>query len=200
MLRRVLRDLSAEGYRVSFLWCPAHVGIRGNEDADVLAKEGPVSGELSLLPLEVGNLVSELGLRIRCEWQRTWDAAETGRYTYLIFSRVLSKAWFKGLQLPRSVIVTTSRMMLNHYALNAHMYRFDIVDSPMCDCGSNYQTIDHVFWECPLRQEGRDQLVNFLTALNLIPGEMRYLLCLNDLTPECYIRLHTFLRRHKLHL
>jgi len=32
--------------RVRFTWCPAHVGIEGNERADILAKEASVRGEV----------------------------------------------------------------------------------------------------------------------------------------------------------
>jgi ribonuclease HI len=33
-----LREL---GYDISLMWIPSHVGIQGNERADILAKEGP---------------------------------------------------------------------------------------------------------------------------------------------------------------
>jgi ribonuclease HI len=38
--RRSLRYLGELGYDISLMWIPSHVGIQGNERADILAKEG----------------------------------------------------------------------------------------------------------------------------------------------------------------
>ena len=35
----VIRDVKRRGIEISFLWVPAHVGIRSNEKADKLAKK-----------------------------------------------------------------------------------------------------------------------------------------------------------------
>jgi len=51
-LNTILADLSYKisrinfnSSRVRFTWCPAHVGITGNEKIDLLAKEASISGE-----------------------------------------------------------------------------------------------------------------------------------------------------------
>lgn len=41
-----------------------------------------------------------------------------------------------------------SRLISNHYICNSHLYRINIIDSNLCDCGESYQDIDHIVFNC----------------------------------------------------
>jgi ribonuclease HI len=41
--RRSVRYLGELGYDISLMWIPSHVGLQGNERADILAKKGSTS-------------------------------------------------------------------------------------------------------------------------------------------------------------
>jgi ribonuclease HI len=41
-----MRYLEELGYDITLMWISSHVGIEGNERADVLANEGSISGNL----------------------------------------------------------------------------------------------------------------------------------------------------------
>jgi ribonuclease HI len=199
-LRYLLISLRSQGFSVCFLWCPSHKGIEGNECADRLAKDAVSTGEPSMLSAEVHGLLSELRESKRALWQERWDTESTGRYTFSLLPQVPSESWFRHVDLPRSVIVTNSRIMLNHNRLNCHLNRFNIVESALCSCGEDYETVDHVLWCCPLRENGRSDFNARLINLGLITGDTRSLYTQKSFSPEIYIRIHTFLRRHDVRL
>ena len=42
-------------------------------------------------------------------------------------------------------VVTISRMRSNHFDLNESLHRKNYIDSPLCECNSDNETVDHVF-------------------------------------------------------
>ena len=199
-VRESLASLGADGYRTALVWCPAHCGVTGNERADVLAKRALELDWTLECAVDRCSVLSLFRAELRDEWQRMWTGNENGRFTYSIFPVISSRPWFCGRRLPRSVIVTVSRILLNHHCLNAHLSRFGIVPSPLCDCGDQYQTVDHVLWGCRLRREGRDGLVECFVNSGIVTGDIRYILTLDAVPTDCLIRIHTFLRRHDVQL
>ena len=198
-LKRALFQMAELGYNLTFLWCPAHRGIVGNEAVDQIAKNSEKDG-IMLESIERSSIFNLYKNMINTKWQKQWDIGDTGRFTYGISPKVLHQPWFSRTNLPRSVIRTVSRIMLNHYALNAHISRFEIVERPLCDCGINYQTIDHILWECNIRESGRQQFTQLLEANGSFLKDTRYLVCQESLQEETAIRIHTFLARHKLRI
>ena len=197
-LKKLISLIQGLGNTLVFLWCPAHRGITGNDKADELAKWGSRNGQELQMPLEKDTVRSLIQTESIKDWQEHWESHDTGRFTYGLSPNVSSKPWFKYSNLPRSVIKTVSRIMLNHYALNAHLSRFNIVESPVCDCSEDYQTIDHILWRCPNRCEGRDDFIKKVEELGCQPGDSRTLVSKGLLMKDTVIRIHTFLRRHNI--
>ena len=198
LLRKAAKELLMFGYELVFLWCPAHKGIPGNDKADELAKWGTQNGLGLSFSLERDTVLSVVRAGSMLEWQKLWNDCKTGRYTYNLFPCVSSKPWFKKIKLPKNVIKTILRIILNHYALKSHLARFDIVDSPLCECSENYETVDHILWECNIRNAGREAFTQHIADLGLPTGDVRLLVSQNILVSEAAIRVHTFFRRHKL--
>ncbi|MBJ5627093.1 RNAse HI domain-containing protein, partial [Salmonella enterica subsp. enterica serovar Derby] len=71
--RRLLRLLSSSGFLVQFCWVPGHVGIRGNDLADVAAKSVSSLG-VTRHPLFFRDFYSIICLFVRQAWQSQWDA------------------------------------------------------------------------------------------------------------------------------
>jgi hypothetical protein len=74
------------------MWEPAHVGIAGNEKADFEARQATLGNMVYNVHSVARDFLPIAKQRMLEEWQRSWDVAETGRFS--IFSRVSLRPWF----------------------------------------------------------------------------------------------------------
>ena len=65
--------VGSRGRHVSFCWCPAHVGIVGNEEADSLAKAATSHISIIRCPLPLNNLYPIIRSVMLDAWQFFWD-------------------------------------------------------------------------------------------------------------------------------
>ncbi|XP_055529426.1 uncharacterized protein LOC129721179 [Wyeomyia smithii] len=160
-IRRILEVLVDRSFIICFVWVPSHCSIPGNEEADLLAKRGAIDGDIFDRPItytEYFHLPRQLALE---NWQEKWNKDDLGRWMHSISPKVSTKAWFKGLDLTRDFIRVISRLMSNHYVANAHLYRINLVDSNLCECGG-YEDIDHIVFVCPKYHRARAKLIDSL--------------------------------------
>ncbi|XP_055612070.1 uncharacterized protein LOC129758577 [Uranotaenia lowii] len=97
-------------------------------------------------------------------WQRKWDEDELGRWLHSIIPRVSLKPWFNRLDLSRDFIRIFSRLMSNHYSLDAVLYRLNIASSNLCSCGQGYHDIEHIVWSCEVHLVARTNFIDSLRA------------------------------------
>jgi hypothetical protein len=82
------------------MWISSHVGIQGNELADILANKGSISGTLfqdqaGLTTVNTSDIHTRAKTKTRLltEWQERWKDSEMSRYCYSIVPRVSIEAW-----------------------------------------------------------------------------------------------------------
>ena len=81
----LISDLQTSSLEINIKWTPGHADIRGNCIADELAKEA--AEEAKAFPedsqiLTGSNFKKFARLSCCMKWQRSWDAADTGRHLY----------------------------------------------------------------------------------------------------------------------
>jgi hypothetical protein len=102
-------QLTRSGRKVSFMWVPAHVGIAGNERAGFEASQTTL-GNMVFNAQSVGrDFLPVAKQRMLNEWQKSWEVAETGRFSYSIFPRVSLRPWFEGKGRRRENFLRLSR-------------------------------------------------------------------------------------------
>ncbi|GBM49872.1 hypothetical protein AVEN_92140-1 [Araneus ventricosus] len=111
-----------ENARIRLGWVKAHIGIKGNEIADTLAKEATTDGIPASLPFPKSFLKKQLLQLSLSRWQAEWDNGETGRSVYRIIPKIYNKQlhwsrectrhWPSALpQLPKEIRSLLYRML-----------------------------------------------------------------------------------------
>jgi len=121
-------------------WIPSHCNIRGNEEADQLAKEGGQlpQKEQNITFTEAKTILKE---KQRKKWQRDHPNHNKNDPYYL---------------LTREEQVIIVRLRTGHCRLNQHMFtKFRIGDSSLCPCGTANMTVEHLLQECPIHHHTR---------------------------------------------
>ena len=111
--------------RLVLQWIPSHCGIRGNEEADRMAKLGAEKEQTdnSISLQEMNTIIKSL------------------------FKTPQPRDSYHQLTRQEQVIIL--RLRTGHNRLNNHMNkRFRIAPSPRCPCGEADQTAEHVLQEC----------------------------------------------------
>jgi len=49
-------------------------------------------------------------------------------------------------------------IVTGHGKINSYLHRFKIIDSPVCPCNREDQTVDHIIYRCVLHEQERNRL------------------------------------------
>ena len=153
-----------EGSDITFCWVPGHVGIRGNEQVDLLAKQSLHKEVEVYLPLGRGELREKIKEGVIREWQEGWEKEERGRFFFSIQPQVRRKCC---CNIPsRRDSVKLCRLRLGHCGLNYTLCILGKHETGLCKCGRP-ETVKHVFLECAQYNMERSRLYGQLTKLGV---------------------------------
>ncbi|EFN65847.1 hypothetical protein EAG_02388, partial [Camponotus floridanus] len=147
--------------KIYLIWIPSHKGFIGNEIADILAKQGASERADDSIHVPFQDLTSVFKNE---EWNDTQDRILTQarvkgqHYFSNYYKRSRKKSWFYGIQADRYFCTLINRIRANHYNLNASLARKEYIASAQCECGYDYEDIDHVVWSCDRYSRERESL------------------------------------------
>ena len=153
--RRARRD---HHIGIRLRWIPSHSGIKGNEEADKLAKTS-----VGALPNHKFSRLASLQKRdiqkeIRMRWKEEWDKSPQGQHLRKIDSAIPGPHVRKLYDhLPRHRTSLLTQLRIGHTWLRSYQKRIGKSDSDKCECGA-IETIIHVLVDCPRLREPRTQL------------------------------------------
>ena len=130
-------------------WIPSHIGIKGNEIADQLAKQG------SSLPQPQAPVSYETSSRIiktnlQEEWLNSWAMGTTGRNIYRYMSGPRPKDAVNGLKRHEQSIIFQLRTV----------HRIKPQQSPACPlCNEPEETVNHLLLDCRALADLRERFL-----------------------------------------
>jgi ribonuclease HI len=156
-LYKVLTDHGEFNASFTLVWTPGHAGIKGNEMADCLAKNGPYDTR-TFPGISPEDLKQKLKMEMQRKVNQWWeDSKYVNNYHHLGHMQ----SWTWGV--PRFTETIISRLRTHTSLLNYRKYKFRISSSPLCQlCGNENETEDHILFDCPNGAVLRSRLFNAL--------------------------------------
>jgi len=144
------------------------VGIEYNEKVDSLAKEASIRGELWNNNISCSEIISSFNLEYANIDNSFYLAGNNtvGSY-YLNNFREININYVRKIVFRKEDCVILTRLITGYPMTRAYLFKMNVVDSPECHCGERVQTINHVFWACPILESERLKLLKLLRNLKL---------------------------------
>ena len=141
----------SRGRHVSFCWCPAQVGIVGNEEADSVAKAATSHINIIRCPLPVNDLYPIIRSVMFDAWQFFWDL-ENKKMSEIAKS---VRPW-KYYPMVRKHEVILARLRIGHSRLT-HGFLMCRGPQPFCEDCIVPLTVRHLIIECPSLEDEREK-------------------------------------------
>lgn len=188
-------QLFDRGIDVAIDWIPAHVGIRGNECADKVAKAGLLKTSIDFpIGLSLNDVTSTINSAQLCRWQQQWTMYFQHRPFYIVHNTILRTPTFVGST--RRTQRLMSRMRLGRVSLNYTLFLIGKHDTGLCPCGQ-IETVHHYLFQCPLHHHARTSLFDFF-RLERVPVSLSRLLSSVSAIPYIIQYIHNTGKHHIL--
>jgi hypothetical protein len=140
-------QISNVGGNVKFSWIPSHVGIRGNETADKLAKESLRLGHVTVnLKHECSSAYKDIRDIFIKEWQDRWSSETKGRFYAKLVPEVSLKTKFSDKYRLKERAIT--RLRFGHSLLNGSLNRMGLHSDGLCNTCGVAETVEHFLMDC----------------------------------------------------
>lgn len=141
---------------VCFIWVPTHVvGLEGNKDVDILAKQllksQTVDLQISLNKAEAKTIIQG---QIQKAWQEYWDINDTGRHLYNIQKHVGVGIKVSRNQREEAVMI---HLKIRHTGLNKTLHIIGKHPTGICAYCNQPESVQHVVMECSQKKGTRQK-------------------------------------------
>ena len=124
-------------------WIPSHIGIRGNEAADMAAKEY-LDQDITVSQVPYTDLKSHINRFISSKWQ---ERVSSCRDNKLFQIKPTVGEWAPGLRKSRKEEVVLSRLRICHTCFS-QSYILRREDAPECTACQEIYSVRHVLIDC----------------------------------------------------
>jgi hypothetical protein len=96
----------------------------------------------------------------KAQWRKEWNEGPTAN----ALTRMTKRSGFKtGTKIynaisSRRTTATLARLRTGHCGLRRYLHRFNIEDTPFCECNQGMETVEHYLLECSRYRRQRNRL------------------------------------------
>ena len=132
----------------TFAWIPGHVGLQGNVEADMLAKDGTAAPEIELhVPQEVKAEYLMIDNHIKSLWQQEYSSSITGAAYRSLEPHVSCQVKYTNCNRSKETKIT--RLRLGKCRLKKYLHDIKAHPDGLCATCQVPETIEHVLFDCP---------------------------------------------------
>ena len=164
-----LNKLGTKVKRLEINWIKAHIGYKGNEKADQLARDAEHKEEIELYIAESWtHMKSTLWTNIYKTWENRWIAEQRFRLTKMFYPHPSKTRSKNIMKLNRPQMTLWAEIITGQNNLNYVQSKIYNNIDPTCRfCEEEEETIPHILMECPCFMSLRnDILLGPYTPLN----------------------------------
>lgn len=153
-IKQLLLHFRNLGIIIQFCWVPAHTGIKGNEEADKIAKKMLTNKYIGIkVPLGKDEAKSIIKSESMQRWQTDWEAEFNARHYHKIQKNVTGKR-VTSLSLLRREEVVYTRLRLGHTGLNATLQIIGNGTGLCIECRVK-EDVNHILFVCEKYNDSR---------------------------------------------
>ena len=142
-LRLKIHKIINKGKKLTMAWLPSHIGIHGNELADIAAKEALDLDRITTKQLHHSDFKRKMRGHVQTLWEERW-ALQTQNKLHEIMPKLQPR---KQDLLPRKDSVVFTRLKIGHTSLT-HKFLLLREEKPFCvSCDCDY-TVKHILLDC----------------------------------------------------
>ena len=145
-----LNGLAAQNI-VTMKWVAGHEGHWGNEKADLLAKQGTISENLTKGYLPQSLIIRKINMKVIHHDSVNW-AKQGHSHTKMTLGNKHHKTLdgVKSLLKDRKGYRAAVHLITGHAGLNSHLFKMTLADTNICPlCESDEETVGHFLGQCP---------------------------------------------------
>jgi len=179
-IQMLYKSLHAQGLKVEVVWIPGHVGIYGNDWADLAAKKALEKNKVDIrVKLNRNECKSILKKQLKKEWQGEWTAYNSSNMLKVVRPDV--QRYMINWKVCRKWEIQFHRLRLGKYwHLKSYLYSINKHPDGKCETCCIEDTSKHFILECKKYESQRKLLVEDLesigfnkefTIVNLLGGK-----------------------------
>jgi hypothetical protein len=100
------------------------------------------------------SIASEINRRGLEQWQRQWNSSEKGAMCRSFFPRLEQR-----LKMKLPITPEFTALITGHGNTKSYLHRFKLMDDPVCPCGEERHTSEHIIFECNIFEAQRSSLI-----------------------------------------
>ncbi|XP_035685694.1 uncharacterized protein LOC118422282 [Branchiostoma floridae] len=156
--RQRLFEIQQKGHNIQIEWCPGHMGVEGNELADMQAKLAAeeakhTENNTTWTKQQAMKHIEEQAVK---RWQRRRENQTTSSHMQKANTSLKKKCstWES-----RTTQISINQLVSGHTELNAYKNWIDPTETPNCGTCGTRENIDHYMYECPKYENTRQHLM-----------------------------------------
>lgn len=159
-----LEELTERGVDLRLQWVPSHIGIRGNEEADRLAKIGSTEGQEIYVRPYYSEILTKYNRECYDMWKEYFNqrSLEKGIWYKTIQFQPPRIPWCTYSQLNRKLIILAHRIRTGHIPSNKFAFLMGKTSSPNCETCGVIDDVYHLLMECVQFHAEREELFDTL--------------------------------------